>query len=589
MGTYYLPSFGGQIELDDSDNSRSPYQTAPLLNSYSPRLFGSPPQLTNLNDMRLMSADTKDGKAGPVGDFYVSKILRDAPIVNFCVGRALFTGGTQTIVGIIQMAAQYAAAVKRYNIFGNGDNKLSDTTAIVDQIQSRTTVEEMQKALAAEETNTQYVSASSLGISGVGDLDEDVKLLDINSMGNASELLDDTASLMSNGADEVKGLLAAALLTSLSAQQPYYTFESDWFTYIQNVKMMINTAVIMLGLQSACVKIGDDFYPITMNPQAVENGGDVWSRYRFITPEKDTGNITGIDTQNGDTTQYVSFMINNPQISESYTNTTAASLVGGVTKQGDQYGAEIAFLTNSTGNKLDDAILSIGDKAVNLAEQIVTNLSGGVGKFTAALVGSMSRSFIGDHTIYPNVFQEHTSTTSLSFNIHLSCDGDPYSYLTQELVPLFFIFGMVLPKMSKNNASAYQYPPIVQCNIPGMWGSRLAMIRSVTINKNPGGKEVSINGYPLEIDVSIEVEDLQHVLVTSPMNHPAVFLNNATMFDYIAQISGVDKYRVNGSMRLVARLALASSAVSKTFVNLSEGLANDIVSIGNKITGVYRL
>jgi hypothetical protein len=57
------------------------------------------------------------------------------------------------------------------------------------------------------------------------------------------------------------------------------------------------------------------------------------------------------------------------------------------------------------------------------------------------------------------------------------------------------------------------------------------------------------------------------------------------MFDYIAQMSGVDKYRVNGSMRTVARLALAASAVQNTFNNISNALMSDWHSITNKMYG----
>jgi carbon monoxide dehydrogenase subunit G len=216
-------------------------------------------------------------------------------------------------------------------------------------------------------------------------------------------------------------------------------------------------------------------------------------------------------------------------------------------------------------------------------------MSSGSGRFTAAIASSMARSFVGDHTIYPEVFQGHSATSSMSLTVHLTSDsGDPYAYLTNILVPLFFILGMALPQLSSNNASAYTFPPVIQCNIPGMWGTRLGMIESVNINKNPSGKDVSINGYPLQVDVTINVKDLQHVLMSSPMNKVSTFLNNHTMFDYIAQISGVDKYRVNGSMRTVARLALAASAVNNTFNNISNALMTDWHSLVNKVRGYDR-
>ena len=43
---YLIPGISGTT----SDNVPSVAQAAPLLNCYSPRLFGSPPQLTPLND-----------------------------------------------------------------------------------------------------------------------------------------------------------------------------------------------------------------------------------------------------------------------------------------------------------------------------------------------------------------------------------------------------------------------------------------------------------------------------------------------------------------------------------------------------------
>ena len=142
--------------------------------------------------------------------------------------------------------------------------------------------------------------------------------------------------------------------------------------------------------------------------------------------------------------------------------------------------------------------------------------------------------------------------------------------------------------MSKNASSAYTFPPLVQCNIPGYWGTRLGMVTSVQVTKNPDKKDVSVNGYPLAIDVTIAVKDLQHVMMTSPMNRVSTFLNNHTMFDYIAQCAGVDKYRVNGSARLVTRLSLAAAAASNTFNSLGDAVMNDFTSYVNRKIGTFR-
>ena len=75
---------------------------------------------------------------------------------------------------------------------------------------------------------------------------------------------------------------------------------------------------------------------------------------------------------------------------------------------------------------------------------------------------------------------------------------------------------------------------------------------------------------------------------TQEPDRPAVFLNNHTMFDYIAQCAGVDKYRVNPAIRLVTRLALAAHAADNTLKNVGNAILNDFTSFANRMAGTYR-
>ena len=576
--SYLLPGVGTQVESDQPD------QLTPLLRYYSPRLFGAPPQLTNQCDMRILSSDGNN--PGAVGDFYLTRILQDANIAHFAVGRARFIGGFSSKFNIIRECWYYGKALSKYNIFDSGNKAITSKSAGAVILQN--TDEETYKKAYGERDTDSLVSGIASSLTNIlgdsaSDVDEDATLFNIGSLSNVN-LLDQVSGVLG-----VAGLISA-LKTSLSVQQPFYTFEDDWFQYINNVKMMINTAVVMLGLQQACVRIGDYYYPIGMNVR-VRNENDVWANYRYITPTTDLGTATAKVTDNGNTTQYVSFMIDPNGVQESITNTIGESAIySSVINQGSSTGAEMAFITNSTAGSASDAVIKLAKGSKAAAEDVLKSMSSGAtGRFTAAIASSMARSYTGDHTIYPEVFQKHSATTSMSLTIHLTSDaGDAYSYLTNILVPLFFILGLGLPHLSHNNASAYCYPPVIQCNIPGMWGTRLGMIESITINKNPQGKDFSVNGYPLHVDVSIGVRDLQHALYTSPMNRISTFLNNHTMFDYIAQISGVDKYRVNGSMRTVTRLALAASALKNGFTNLSNALMTDWHSLTNRILDYNR-
>lgn len=575
MAKYILP--GAETTVDDM----SPSQTSPLLRYYSPRLFGAPPQLTNQCDMRILSSDGTN--PGPVGDFYLTKILQDANIIHFNVGRARFTGGMSSKATIIREAYYYARALSKYDIYGQNDEPMAGGNSIAASVQDAASKQAYEEAYGKmDEEDDELLSFGQIkaNINGArDDIDDDAMAIDITGK-------DVGLSEISKVAGQGAGALMASLLTSLSVQQPFYTFEADWYSYINNVKMMINTAVIMLGLQNACVRIGDNYYPIGMvdiddkNPES-----DAWANYRYITPTSGLGQVTEKASDNGDTSQYVSFMIDPESVNESYTNNIGQSQIfSSVINAGSSVGAEIAFLTNSTVSSSKDAVIKLGSEAREAAQDVMKNMSKGHGKFTAAIASSMARSYTGDHTIYPEVFTGHTSTSSMTVKVHLVADsGDAYSYLVDILVPLFFIYGMALPQMSKNNASAYEYPPIIQCNIPGMWGTRLGMIESVQVTKNPSGKDVSINGWPTVVDVSINIRDLQHTLVTSPMNKPAVFLNNNGMFDYIAQSCGVDKYRVNGSMRTAARLALATAAANNMFASVTNAVMNDWHSLVNRV------
>ena len=122
MAHYYLPGYGGEVTSDSPDKVYE--QKAPLYSLYSPRLFGAPPQFTNQCDMRLKSSlgDTP----GPVGDWYLDNILRDAQVCNFIVGHARFNGGFNTLASLIRNAATYAAAISRYKIFDESGNDIRE-------------------------------------------------------------------------------------------------------------------------------------------------------------------------------------------------------------------------------------------------------------------------------------------------------------------------------------------------------------------------------------------------------------------------------------------------------------------------------
>ena len=646
LDTTYVPGIG---QIHDAGSF---LQSNPIESKYSTRLFGAPPQLSSLCDMRIDSQ--YDGHEGDTGDWYRSNVLKRAQVANFYVGRALYTGGFNTVANAIRQVIAYQKALQRYDIFGTSGEQVSsgrgsiqsdiDTNQeILDTINAEDTARQAEQTSTApvntdpDETtsDSDSVTASDTGgdTSGSEETQEGMNALSGTNLEEALTTETNTRNtivttsdwLSANGAaaDETYGLedgttiidmttmdhgdyfkpaiesvtnklgaaamLAVPFQASFSIGQPFYTFEPDWFTYINNVKMMINAAVVMLGLQQAKVKIGDKLYPIGMNA-SYSKDTDVWTNYRYITPDEGIGTATSIENMKGEASQYVSFMIDTASVQESYTNNTTDSKIYSSMQTGSEVGREIAFITNSSANVIDDAVVSLAGTAVSAAESVLNTLTFGAGKFVTGTLGAMARSFVGDHPVYPKIFESHQSTQSTSINIKLrASSGDPYTYLIDVLVPLFHILGMVLPKMSQYTSGAYQFPPLVQCQIPGIWGTRLGIVQSVSVQKNPDSTGLSVNGYPLSINVSINVEDLCHTMVTTGMDRPAFFLNNHTMFDYIAQCTGVDKYRTNSAARMVTRLALAASCGNNALYNIGSALANDITTLVNKHTRIGSL
>ena len=213
---FIIPGAGERV----SDETNSIQQATAMLSSYSPRLFGSPPQLTSLNDMRLMSSP--GDREGPVGDFYLNHVLRDAQIANFVIGRAMFTGGMSNLANAIRVVAQYKHALSKY---GNSNASITGGSAARGQSEL---MQMYQNALVNDDGKYETAKASSVGGLILEDLDEDATVL------NDSRISDIIAQ--SGVIGDLTAGLAAPLLTSLSVQQPFYTFESDWNSYINNVK-----------------------------------------------------------------------------------------------------------------------------------------------------------------------------------------------------------------------------------------------------------------------------------------------------------------------------------------------------------------
>lgn len=238
----------------------------------------------------------------------------------------------------------------------------------------------------------------------------------------------------------------------------------------------------------------------------------------------------------------VQFLVEPGSFNETINNTTEQSALESAQDSIGDIGAEIAWISNTgsdtgvvesmvhfLGSALDTAVTSLTDimKSAN-----ITN--GFIGNFLSGTLSAIK----GQKMIYPEIYKRTTTSMNYEFTINLSSPyGDVYNYYMNIVVPLMHLVALAAPRMVTSNTTSSPY--LVQAFIPGMCTCQLGIIENMSIIKNPNANRVSVNGFPLDIQVKFTVKELYNALSISPANDPAAFLFNETLNDYMANLAGL--------------------------------------------------
>lgn len=237
----------------------------------------------------------------------------------------------------------------------------------------------------------------------------------------------------------------------------------------------------------------------------------------------------------------VMFMVEPQSFQESFSNQTGPSFIeaklSGITSD---IGAEIAFITNST---VDTGVLGgmvefLGSELSSASMHLSNLVQSATGGWATQLFQGGLKSIKGQKMLYPKIYRESASSMNYSYKMILSSPyGDIYNYYMNIVVPLCHLLCLVCPRMVTSNTVSS--PFVVQAFIPGMTTCQLGIISQMDIVKNPKGKHVSVQGFPLTVEVSFTVEDLYSKLAVSPAHDPASFMFNETLNDYMANLAGL--------------------------------------------------
>lgn len=245
----------------------------------------------------------------------------------------------------------------------------------------------------------------------------------------------------------------------------------------------------------------------------------------------------------------VQFVVEPGEFGESLQNETTKSVVeSAVDGIRDTVGYELQWIGNSHADigLINSMVASLGNTTADALINVSKLMSGVTGGFISDIFSGAIKSIRGQKMIYPQIYRSSTSSMNYEFDVVLTSPyGDIYNYYMNIVVPLLHLVALAAPRMVTSNTITS--PFLVQAFIPGMCTCNLGIIENMTITKNPGGKHVSVNGYPLTVKVHFTVKELYNALSISGANEPASFLYNETLNDYLANLAGmmpsIDMYR----------------------------------------------
>lgn len=528
-----------------------------LLGDYSTRLFGAPFQFLDSVDRRFGSIN------GCVGNEYLRNFLLNSPILSIRPGMPQYTGDKDATSLINAMRDILITTDANGDFFNNVLDELAKGVGYGGGKKLQ------RRMFGFRETHYQYMqyvnymcrsTAVFLGLTASGTGFPDGTFMNTNSsadgwmkfdsadwqnyrMMNSSVVMDPIDYLADFFNIPTKGNTARYqdILTNLGINGGPSNY-NDWRAIEElGIKSVYDKLMDLYNSEddAAQEKVNEDGYSQGFLNDLFSIGKDTISEQIQSAIKSDKSKSWAGKLANKVTC--VQFMVEPGDYTETLTNVTANSVIESTTDAINEIGAELAFITNSSADTefLGGIISFLGDTTSNALLQVsqLVGKSTNSGFLTNLFSGAI-RSLKGQKMIYPQIYKSSNSAMNHEFDITLTSPyGDVYNYYMNIVVPLLHLVALAAPRMVTSNSVSS--PFLVQAYIPGMCTCQLGIIQSMTIQKNPTGKHVSVNGFPLTVKVHFVIQELYNALSISPANDPASFLFNETLNDYLANMSGL--------------------------------------------------
>lgn len=398
---------------------------------------------------------------------------------------------------------------------------------------------------------------------------------------------------------------AAGELLAEDMDTRFFSFATDYSDFIHYFNTLCRSCAVMMGLGSDMMPPGSGQYQqfryynwagYTLSnilAGRLAHGSDGWENAQAAQQadlaSQSAGNIVGdaIDAfKSGDkdklldiahkfdaSSMYTDFYIN-PAISysESFGNSISASAIAGMFESASDMAKDIGFFLN-TGAVSQDLVNKSNQSAAQALDQVMKkNLEGNNGIF-ARLIKGTTTVLSGANLIFPEIWKNSQYSKSYSIEIPLATPyGTRRNIFLDILVPMLFWVTMAAPRQYSVNS--YGSPFLIRCHVPGIFSIDCGIVESLTITKGGDGSAWSVEGFPLQMNLSISIRELYNEIPISAL-HPKNFATDA--YNFLWNTGLIDYLAVQSCMNmktseLMKKLDIATSLASMVPMDAARGV-----------------
>jgi hypothetical protein len=365
-----------------------------------------------------------------------------------------------------------------------------------------------------------------------------------------------------------------------------YDFEKCYHEYMSYVNLLCRSGAALLGLDQIYNLPGGNTSFMKYNWANWKwnnraKGSNVGS-YIYNLKSLNSRTSGGISTSDeGATTESLDSIFNNTEYvqfyidpessaSDSLSNSQTESQIKSLFDSNSGMLKELAFMMDSgmVGDKAADFSNFVTDSVSSLGAFTEETLNGTPFSALGRIINLGGNVLKGENIIIPDIYQ----TSSYSKNYDITCHlrspyGTKLSYYLNIFVPMMHLMALAMPKAT--SANSFHSPFIIKAFVEGAWSCNLGLVQSITINRV--GESRSVDGLPMEVDVSLSIADLYSDLSMNNNADIINFVNNTSLVDYLATNCGLSLAQPNYESKV--NLAL----------NTAANIPSNIGSAGNQI------